>query len=123
MQLLATLMLLAQVVGGGKGMLYGEDQAFTITAAPGWVVDTASGVPDGVPVVFYPKNSTWRDSDVMAYPQAVSKRRNQTTIEDVIRSDAEQAEARTGAKLKATRVKTIPIAGGREARIYRFSGD
>lgn len=61
----------ASITEGGRGMLFGEDHAFAVTAKSGWVLDNQSGVGQGLHMVFYPKGETWTNSPAIIYGRAV----------------------------------------------------
>ena len=61
----------AEITEGGRGMLFGADHAFAVTASSGWVLDNHSGASRGVLMIFYPKGGTWSESPVIIYGRAI----------------------------------------------------
>ncbi|MDA1324344.1 MAG: hypothetical protein O3C34_06335 [Proteobacteria bacterium] len=60
----------AGIIEGGRGMLFGADHAFAVTAKSGWVLDNQSGANRGLHMIFYPKGETWSKSPVFIYGRA-----------------------------------------------------
>lgn len=103
-------------------MLYGEDHAFALAAPPGWVLDTISGVFQGLHQVFYPRGETWSSSPVVAYSRARTKNAKVRTVQDQV-SDT-LADFRPGSpNIKAEHAGVIPLGPKKEAQIYHFTGD
>ena len=46
--LLVSFSASANITEGGRGMLFGQDHAFAVTAAPNWVLDNESAVNQGL---------------------------------------------------------------------------
>lgn len=71
-----------------RGMVYGNDHAFYLTAPRGWVLDNSSGVNQGLYVVFYPKGGSWKTSPAVMYAYTASKKSDGNgTPEKLIFSD------------------------------------
>ena len=60
------------------GVVYGPKAAFKIDAPEGWVLDSESGVKQGLPCVLYPKGSSWADAKTIMYAKIAG-----TDFEDV----------------------------------------
>lgn len=52
----------SEITEGGRGMPVGKDHVLSVTAIPGWVLDTQSAVNQGLHIVFYPKGGAWAGS-------------------------------------------------------------
>jgi tetratricopeptide (TPR) repeat protein len=50
-----------------EGIVHGLKAGFNISAPKGWVLDTESGVNQGMPCVLYPKGSSWSDAKTVMY--------------------------------------------------------
>src|SRR5690242_8275052 len=76
--------LRASIIEEGGGIVYGKDHVFSFKAPKGWVLDNENGVNQGLHAVFYPKDSSWKDSKVVAYTQSRPRK-------DKVLTAAEQA--------------------------------
>jgi hypothetical protein len=68
-----------------SGIIFGRDHSFSLTAPAGWVLDNASGVPQGLQAVFYPKGSSWKDSASVMY--AGVTRKEKASFAKVVQDD------------------------------------
>ena len=78
---LLLLLICARVFGQENnrgGIVYGPKAAFSISAPQGWILDTESGVNQGMPCVLYPKGSSWSDAKTVMYAKIAG-----TQFEDV----------------------------------------
>lgn len=112
----------ASITEGGRGVLFGNNHTFSFTAIQGWVLDNQSGVNQGLHMIFYPKDQTWRDSPVIMYGRAVPlsnvpniKSQVATTVSDFINNGSPN--------YKAEEKDAIALMGGKQAKVYHFSGD
>lgn len=120
--LLFSVSAVASVTEGGRGMLFGEDHVFAVTAKSDWVLDNQSGVSQGLYMVFYLKGYAWSNSPVIIYGRAVSttevptiKLQIERTINDFHRSGSPDYSSEEQTPLILT--------NGKKAEIYHFSGD
>ena len=58
--------------GYREGIVHGPKAGFNISAPEGWVLDTESGVNQGLPCVLYPKGSSWADGKTVMYANMAS---------------------------------------------------
>jgi hypothetical protein len=128
MRFLAIVVLLlsasvnAAISEAGKGMLFGQDHAFAVTATMGWVLDNESGVESGLHMVFYPKGETWSGSPVIIYGRAISTKDVASAKQQVEKTVSEfQREGSSG--YTSTLQLPIRLEDGRRAELYYFSGD
>lgn len=123
--LVASALLMAQerdpAADPRYGILYGDDHAFGFEAPNGWKLDVSSGVDQGLKAVLYLADSSWRDSPVIAYPRAYSKREKIRTVEAVFQDVLANLRAEEPG-ISATAAGTVLTAGKRTGFIYRFSG-
>lgn len=112
----------ASITEGGRGMLFGEDYTFSVTAIKGWVLDNQSAVKQGLHMVFYPKGETWGKSQVIIYGRAVA-----TTKMPSIKSQVEEtiSEFHNGdsPNYKSEEKTQLVLSEGKKANIYHSSGD
>src|SRR5438874_11433428 len=54
------------------GIVYGPKAAFNIAAPEGWVLDSTSGVDQGLPCALYPKDQSWSDARTIMYAKIAS---------------------------------------------------
>lgn len=120
--LLVSISASAGVTEGGRGMLFGADHAFTVTATSGWVLDNQSGIKQGLHMIFYPKGETWSKSPVIVYGQSTS-----TTDAASVKSQVERTVSdfrKNGSPNYSSEAQAqIPLPNGKKADLYFFSGD
>ena len=106
----------------GIGVLHGANHAFSFQAPAGWVLDNQSGAGQGLHAVFYPEGQTWRESPVMAYARAFTLTPDIKTpaalVADTLRDFRESSPG-----VIARFDQSLPLAPGRTADIYFFTGD
>lgn len=112
----------ASITEGGRGMLFGADHAFAVTAKAGWILDNQSGVSQGLHMAFYPKGETWSDSAVIVYGRAIP-----ITETTSVKSQVEHTVSdfrKNGSPNYSSEVQApITLNNGQKAEIYHFSGD
>jgi hypothetical protein len=104
------------------GIVYGIDHAFGIVAPAGWVLDNASGIPEGLHAVFYPKGGSWKGSPVVMYANTVHKgETNPKTMLGIVADDtaAFKSRAKTSIISDERRLATK----GKEAAIVKGFSD
>jgi hypothetical protein len=62
------------------GYVHGVNHCYYLNEPTGWVLDTESGKRQGLPMVFYPKGSSWAKATTVIYT------RNDLFVPDLIRS-------------------------------------
>jgi hypothetical protein len=124
---ISTLMCLqsldGQTVENGYGIIRGPGFAFSLKSPDGWVIDSKSGVGQGLPAVFYPKGGSWEKSPVVAYARSRPRTQKVLSIEDAVKFLTETFHNEGFNKYQAEYVKTIRTDAGKDAVIYHFSGD
>ena len=113
----------AQGKEGSAGILYGEDHAFAFEAPKGWVLDTRSGVDQGLQAVLYPVGQTWQGSPVMAYPRARTRTGKVKTADQAVHSTLSEFRTNGSPHSKAIKMALIKIDVGRTAQVYYYTGD
>lgn len=113
----------ASIIEEGRGIVYGDDHAFSLKAPKGWMLDNESGVNQGVHAVFYPKGSNWKDGAIVAYARSRPKTDKIATANDAAKFVVEDFHANGSPKYEAKHIKTIKTDGGQEVFIYHFTGD
>jgi hypothetical protein len=73
--------------GSGTAIVYAEGEAFSLEALKGWITDRETGQKNGVCCVWYPEGSTWDDAETVIYPNIISKRLGQKTLNQFMESD------------------------------------
>lgn len=120
--LLVSFSASANITEGGRGMLFGQDHAFAVTAAPNWVLDNESAVNQRLHMVFYPIGGTWSNSPVIVYGRAVP-----VTHAMTIKSQVEQTVSdfhKNGSPNYSSKAKpSLALPNGRKAEIYYYAGD
>jgi hypothetical protein len=115
---LAIALAVPAAAAAQSGIVYGDRGAFRITAPDGWVLDTQSGVPDGVHAAIYPNGGSWSGSPVVMYAHAVDRDANASAA-SVIGDDVAEWKQRF-ADLQVTDAGTLPTAGGKPAAVRYF---
>jgi len=118
-----TSISIAEPLLEGSGLVYGEGYAFNLKAPKGWVLDTESGLDQGLHAVFYPKGGSWTDSTVIAYARSRPKVAPVMTPEDAAQDTIRQFHSKGNPNYKGSKLKTIKTDGGQDVVIYQFSGD
>lgn len=114
--------------GGGSGIIYGKNYAFTLTAPKGWVLDDTSGRSQGLQAVFYPEGSSWDKGAAVMYANVYLKRDSkEESLEKVIAGDVADYKKRS-AKLKVTDAEPLPTrrderVKDKKAAVKYFTGD
>ena len=127
--LLSLLLLLflpaatADVTPGGSGIIYGPDNAFSLTAPEGWSLDNASAAKQGIHAVFFPEDSSWAESTVVAY--ATSRRLDEQvkTVEDFVKSVLADFHAKGHPDYEGAKDSELEAESGSAGIIYKYQGD
>jgi hypothetical protein len=107
---------------GGGGIVYGEGYAFLIDAPPGWVLDTRSGVPDGLHAVFYPRGSSWSKSPTVMYAAWASKKKEGvSTLQQMIDKDVANFK-KDNPSMVITESRSLKTGDGKTALVRLFKG-
>jgi hypothetical protein len=127
LMLMSTLICLqtldGQAVENGYGIIRGPGFAFSLKSPDGWVIDSKSGVGQGLPAVFYPKGGSWEESPVVAYARSRPRTRKVVSIDDAVKFLTETFHNEGFTKYQGEYVKTIRTDAGKDAVIYHFTGD
>jgi hypothetical protein len=120
--LLVPALLAAEKEFGGGGIVYGEGYAFLIDAPPGWVLDTRSGVPDGLYAVFYPRGSSWSESPTVMYAAWASKKKEGvSTLQQMIDKDVANFK-KDNPSMVITESRPLKTGDGKTALVRLFKG-
>ncbi len=112
----------AEITEGGRGILFGEDHAFAVTAKKGWVLDNQSAVQQGLHMVFYPKGRTWANSPVIIYGRSIPTRQTATIKEQVAQTVSDFRN--NGSPKHTSNAKPLlTLPGERRAEVYHYAGD
>ncbi len=128
MQALAIIIFLisfsvsATITEGGRGMLFGADHAFAVTAKKGWVLDNQSGISQGLHMVFYPKGKTWSDSAVIIYGRAVPTT-NVADIKTYVINTVSDFRKNGNPNYSSEKQAPLVLSNGRNVEFYFYSGD
>jgi len=120
--LLLSVSVSASITEAGRGMLFGEDHAFAVSATAGWVLDNQSGVRQGLHMLFYPKGESWANSPVIIYGRAVSTSESANVkiqVERTVKDFRNSGNPNYSSKAQ----ESITLSSGQQVTIYHFSGD
>ena len=120
--LLVSFSASADISEGGRGMLFGADHAFAVTATPGWILDNQSAVHQGLHMVFYPREETWSSSPVIIYGQAVAIAQA-ATIESQVEQTISDFRRNGSPNYSSKATPPFTLSGARTAEIYHYTGD
>ena len=126
--LLCCVNYLAQEKGGEtegfkSGIIYGKDHAFGLRAPKDWVLDSTSGLRDGLHAVFYPQGSSWGSGEVVMYVNVNHKgEAKQDSFEKLVADDI-AAYKKHSPNVKVTEAEPLPTARGKKALVKYYSGD
>lgn len=112
----------AEITEGGRGILFGEDHAFAVTAKKGWVLDNQSAVQQGLHMVFYPKGRTWANSPVIIYGRSIPTLQTATIKKQVAQTVSDFHNNGSPKYTSSTR-PPLTLSGERRAEIYHYAGD
>lgn len=112
----------ASITEAGRGMLFGRDHAFAVTATTGWVLDNESGVGQGLHMVFYPKGETWAKSPVIIYGRAVSAK-DAASPKQQVEQTVGDFKSNGSPNYSSLAQPQITLPNGQKAELYYFSGD
>jgi len=106
-----------------SGVVFGRNHVFVLTAPKGWILDSRSGVSQGLNAVFYPEGSSWKNGNVVMYASVYHKRNEtQETLETVISGDVAEFKKKS-AKLRVVEAALLPTRKDKKAVVRYFDGD
>jgi hypothetical protein len=121
--LLVQALLAAEKGFGGGGIVYGEGHAFLIDSPPGWVLDTRSGVSDGLQAVFYPRGSSWSKSPTVMYAAWASKKQEgAASVQQIIAKDLANFN-KDNPSMVISESRPLKTEDGKTALVRLFQGD
>lgn len=112
----------AKITRQGRGMLFGDNHSFFVTAAPTWVLDNQSAINQGIHMAFYPLGKTWENSPVIAYGKSVPKS-DFPTIESFVNYTIDNFKNNGSKKYQGEKKKIIKLSDGKKAVVYHYWGD
>jgi hypothetical protein len=122
--LLLSSALYADAFPDGAGIVYGEGYGFNVKAPKGWTLDNSSGVSQKLNAVFYPNGSSWSGSPIVAYAQSRPKTSTIQTGDDAAKETVRHfREDGDSPNYQGTLFKALKTDAGKDATLYRFSGD
>jgi len=128
MLLIVTAGLLPLSSRAGEGYAYGKNHCYHFSAPPGWAMDNAAGKEQGIPVVFYPQDSSWADAPTAIYTRQAEFVAGAVDEKQKIQGQVERAltklrSANDSPDSKATFVRAIDAQGGAHGELWKFTGD
>lgn len=100
-------------------LLFGRDIMFSVRAPEGWVIDSESSAKQGVTAFFYPKGSSWNESVVFMYVNAVC-RCGSKSLEEFIDGDLKKFREHSP-ELKVSDGPAMKLEGGQEVPVKHFN--
>lgn len=116
--LIINTLAIADVSPGGRGVLFGANHAFSVTAPQGWVLDNQSGAAQGIHMAFYPEGYTWSNSPVIVYGNTSTGNAEQQvakTVREFHANNNPNYHSKTGTP--------ITLQNNKKAPVYFFEGD
>ena len=100
------------------GIVYYDKTSFSITAPKDWVLDSATAQQLNLPVVLYPKDSSWVKAETAMYANVATKSKIQKDLAAVIEFDVTRGKLH-GAK-PVLEKKDLKTKDNRPVVVYRF---
>lgn len=116
--LLASFSISAQAESTPSGIVYEKDNSFMLSAPDGWVLDKKSGLYNGIPIVAYPKGSTWAKSEIVMYPKAFLKP-GDSSLKKFIEEDIAKL-VKINPKLTYKEIEKLETADKKKAIVYEI---
>jgi hypothetical protein len=113
----------ALIQEGGTGIIYGSNYAFSLKAPEGWILDTESGVEQGVHAVFYPAGGSWKDASVVAYARSRPRTAEISSVQDVVNEVVAIFQREGSPDYQGKKHMNITTESGKRGEMYIFSGD
>lgn len=120
--LLCPFVVFAEIIEEGRGLLFGPNHAFFVTAGPGWVLDNKSGANRGLHMVFYPSGESWSDSPVIVYGRSVPKS-IAPTVKIQVEKTVKAFHQNGNPKYAGKKQPSLELSNGQPVEIFHFSGD
>ena len=110
------------ITEGGRGMLFGDDHSFTVTAKKEWVLDNQSGRDQGLHMIFYPLGESWSNSPVIIYGRSVSVS-EVTNVKSQVVQTVNDFHSNGSPGYESKVQEALELTNGNKAALYHFSGD
>jgi hypothetical protein len=122
------LLFIPFMVLAEEGYVHGENHCYYFNSPGDWVLDNVSGKNQGVPMVFFPKSSSWEKAVTVIYTRIANFAPGTKTPQEKIKGQVNRVleEFRisgAGPELQATLVKTIKSKSGANGELWKYSGD
>lgn len=114
---------IANITEGGKGMLFGRDHAFNVTAAQGWVLDNESGRQQGLHMLFYPTGENFADSPVIVYGSSTPRGEEKRGVAELVQSIVNDFHANGSENQHAIKLEPVTLKNGMSVPLYHYQGD
>lgn len=99
------------------GIVYYDKTSFSLIAPKDWVLDSATAQSLSLPVVLYPKNSTWAKAETAMYANVADKSKVQKDLAAVVKFDVARGKLHGSTPVPE---KAMETKDNRQAVIYRF---
>ena len=124
----ALLLFMSCAVLAEEGYVHGQNHCYYFNAPSGWLLDNVSGKNQGVPMVFYPMNSSWASATTVIYSRTADFVQGTKTSQEKIKGQVNRVleefqKTGDGPALKATLVNSVKSRSGANGEIWKFSGD
>ncbi|AFY94788.1 hypothetical protein [Chamaesiphon minutus] len=110
-------------VEGGSGKASGDNHNYALTAPKGWAIDSEAMRADGVPLVFYPANSSWANSQAVIYTRPMDRGNKIRNTQDVVNNLVTNFHNNGHPNYRASFKNNLKIGDKLIVKIYWFSGD
>jgi len=126
--LIATAGLAPFAARAADGYVHGKNHCYYFNAPPGWSLDNAAGKEQGIPMVFYPDDSSWADAPTAIYTRQAEFVAGAESEKQKIQGQVERAltklrSANESPDSKATFVSAVEAKGGAHGEVWKFTGD
>lgn len=108
-----------------EGYIYGDDHCYHFSTPKGWQIDNFTAKKQAYPIVFYPTNSTWSSSPVVAYTKTsrlfnVEKKHQ---IKAMVNKTINDFKTNNSPNIKAEYIKKITSNHGHIGELWKYTGD
>jgi hypothetical protein len=110
------------------GYVHGDNHCYYFNSPSGWVLDNVSGKSQGMPMVFYPENSSWAQAVTVIYTNNADFTSDSKTPHEKIKGQVNRVleDFRTSGDspgVQARLVKKIKSKNGAEGELWKYYGD
>jgi hypothetical protein len=117
-----SLFFTSSAVFAQEGYAHGSDHCYYFKAPSGWIMDNRALASQGVPMVFYPAEATWKSAEFVIYTRPSSQARQAPDpIGAQVREVVSMYKA-AAQNVEARKTGTINTQSGAKGELWSFTG-